>query len=79
MTNSHAIMLIVGILALGLGLTTLIRPSVTRRLLGMPDHEATTYVLRMGGMMVTVFGLVLVLFLAAFTATPEAINSVGVR
>ena len=72
MTNSHAIMLIVGILALGLGLTTLIRPSVTRRLLGMPDHEATTYVLRMGGMMVTVFGLVLVLFLAAFTATPGA-------
>jgi uncharacterized protein YjeT (DUF2065 family) len=72
MTNSHAIMLIVGILALGLGLTTLVRPSVTRRLLGMPDHEATTYVLRMGGMMVTVFGLVLVLFLAAFTATPGA-------
>ena len=72
MTSSHAIMLIVGILALGLGLTTLIRPSVTRRLLGMPDHEATTYVLRMGGMMVTVFGLVLVLFLAAFTATPGA-------
>ena len=72
MTSSHAIMLIVGILALGLGLTTLVRPSVTRRLLGMPDHEATTYVLRMGGMMVTVFGLVLVLFLAAFTATPGA-------
>ena len=72
MTSSHAIMLIVGILALGLGLTTLFRPSVTRRLLGMPDHEATTYVLRMGGMMVTVFGLVLVLFLAAFTAVPGA-------
>jgi len=72
MTSSHAIMLIVGILALGLGLTTLVRPSVTRRLLGMPDHEATTYVLRMGGMMVTVFGLVLVLFLAAFTAVPGA-------
>jgi hypothetical protein len=72
MTTSHAIMLIVGILALGLGLTTLVRPSITRRLLGMPDAEATTYILRMGGMMVTVFGLVLVLFLAAFTATPGA-------
>ena len=70
MTASHAFMLIVGILALGLGLTTLLRPSITRSLLGMPDHEATTYILRMGGMMVTVFGLVLVLFVAAFTATP---------
>lgn len=78
MTSAHAIMLIVGILALGAGLMTLVRPSVTRRLLKMPDHEATTYVLRMGGMMVTVFGLVLVLFLAAFTATPAAITSVGV-
>jgi hypothetical protein len=65
-------MLIIGIVALGLGLTTLVRPSITRRLLGVPDHEATTYILRMGGMMVTVFGLVLVLFLAAFTATPGA-------
>jgi hypothetical protein len=72
MTTSHAIMLIIGIVALGLGLTTLVRPSITRRLLGVPDHEATTYILRMGGMMVTVFGLVLVLFLAAFTATPGA-------
>jgi uncharacterized protein YjeT (DUF2065 family) len=78
MTSSHAIMLIIGIVALGAGLTTLFRPSITQRLLKMPDHEATTYVLRMGGMMVTVFGLVLVLFLAAFTATPGAINSVGV-
>ena len=74
MTTSHAIMLIVGILALGLGLTTLLRPSITRSLLGMPDHEATTYILRMGGMMVAVFGLVLVLFVAAFTATPGAVR-----
>jgi hypothetical protein len=70
MTASHSIMLVIGILALGLGATTLLRPSITRNLLGMPQHEATTYVLRMGGMMVAVFGLVLVLFVAAFTATP---------
>lgn len=74
MTSSHAIMLIVGIVALGAGLTTLFRPSITRSLLKMPEHEATTYVLRMGGMMVTVFGLVLVLFLAAFTATPGGVR-----
>jgi hypothetical protein len=70
MTASHTIMLIVGIVALGLGLTTLLRPSITRNLLGMPQHEATTYILRIGGMMVAVFGLVLVLFVAAFTAIP---------
>ena len=72
MTTSHAIMLLIGIVALGLGLTTLLRPSITRRLLGMPEHEATTYVLRISGMMLSVFGLVLVLFVAAFTATPGA-------
>ena len=70
MTNAHVIMLVIGIVTLGLGLTTLLRPSITRSLLGMPDHEATTYILRIGGMMVAVFGLVLVLFVAAFTATP---------
>ncbi|MGN6154886.1 MAG: hypothetical protein ACTHN4_04025 [Sphingomicrobium sp.] len=72
MTTSHAIMLLIGVVALGLGLTTLLRPSITRRLLGMPEHEATTYVLRISGMMLSVFGLVLVLFVAAFTATPGA-------
>ena len=52
MTNAHVIMLVIGIVTLGLGLTTLLRPSITRSLLGMPDHEATTYILRIGGMMV---------------------------
>jgi hypothetical protein len=72
MTEAHVIMLVIGVVTLGLGLTTLLRPSITRSLLGMPDHEATTYILRIGGMMVAVFGLVLVLFVAAFTATPGA-------
>jgi hypothetical protein len=72
MTTAHVIMLVIGVVTLGLGLTTLLRPSITRSLLGMPDHEATTYILRIGGMMVAVFGLVLVLFVAAFTATPGA-------
>ena len=78
MTNAHVIMLVIGIVTLGLGLTTLLRPSITRSLLGMPDHEATTYILRIGGMMVAVFGLVLVLFVAAFTATPAAVQITGV-
>jgi len=69
-TTSHSIMLIIGILALGLGLTTLVRPSITRGLIGMQESDASTYGLRIGGMMMTAFGLVLVLFVAAFTATP---------
>ena len=70
MTTAHLITLIVGIVTLGLGLVTLLQPSVTRRLLGIADGEAATYALRIGGMMVAAFGLVLVLFVAAFTATP---------
>jgi uncharacterized protein YjeT (DUF2065 family) len=78
MTTSHSIMLVIGLLALGFGLTTLLRPSVTRRLLGIGESEAATYILRIGGMMLTALGLVLVLFVAAFTATPGATNSLGV-
>jgi hypothetical protein len=70
MTVSHLIMLVIGILALGVGLTTLVRPSITRGLLGMTEGEGATYAFRIGGMMLTAFGLVLVLFVAAFTATP---------
>ena len=72
MTTSHLIALIVGLVALGVGLTTLVRPSITRSLLGMPAGEGATYALRIGGMMLTAFGLVLVLFVAALTATPGA-------
>jgi hypothetical protein len=70
MTTSHLIALILGLLTLGVGLTTLLRPSITRSLLGMPAGEGATYALRIGGMMLTAFGLVRVLFVAAFTATP---------
>ena len=77
MTTAHLIALIVGLVALGIGLTTLFRPSITRSLLGMPAGEAATYALRIGGMMLTAFGLVLVLFVAAFTATPN--HFLGVR
>jgi hypothetical protein len=70
MTTAHLITLILGILTLGVGLVTLLQPSVTRRLLGLADSEGATYALRIGGMMIAAFGLVLVLFVAAFTATP---------
>ena len=75
MTPFHLFTLVLGIAALGVGLTTLFKPSITRSLLGMPASEGATYALRIGGMMLTAFGLVLVLFIAAFTATPT--NSPG--
>ena len=70
MTTSHLIALILGLVTLGVGLTTLLKPSITRTLLGISDSEGATYALRIGGMILTAFGLVLVLFVAAFTATP---------
>jgi hypothetical protein len=78
MTGFHLFTLVLGIAALGLGLTTLLKPSITRALLGLGPSEGATYALRIGGMMLTAFGLVLVLFIAASTgATPVATQSPG--
>ncbi len=71
-TTGHLIMLVIGILALALGLVALLHPSVSRRLLGIHASEGATYALRIGGMMLTALGLVLVLFVAAFTAWAQA-------
>ncbi len=68
MTTFHLVTLIIGIAALGLGLVTLVTPSVTRRVLGLGPSEGATYGLRIGGMMLTAFGLVLVLFISGDTA-----------
>ncbi len=67
-TTGHLVMLVIGVLTLAVGLVTLLHPSVTRRLLGIADSDAAAYALRISGMMLTAFGLVLVLFVAAFTA-----------
>ena len=68
MTTFHLITLIIGIVTLGVGLVTLIQPSITRRLLGIAESESATYALRIAGMMLTAFGLVLVLFIGGDTA-----------
>lgn len=56
----------VGLAILAIGLTALLRPSLARALLGMPDGEAATYALRIAGMMITAFGLILAGFSIAF-------------
>jgi hypothetical protein len=68
MTTFHLITLIIGIVALGVGLVTLHTPTVPRRPLNLGPTEGATYALRIGGMMLTAFGLVLVLFIASDTA-----------
>jgi hypothetical protein len=68
MTTFHLVTLLIGVAALGVGLVTLVTPSVTRRLLGIGASDGATYALRIGGMMLTAFGLVLVLFIGSDTA-----------
>lgn len=49
-----------------LGLTTLLRPSLARQALRLPDAEATGYALRIAGMMLLALGLFLGGFAAVF-------------
>jgi len=55
-----------------LGLTTLLRPSLARTALRLPDAEPTVYALRIAGMMLTALGLFLGGFAAVFVATGGA-------
>ncbi|WP_066798493.1 hypothetical protein [Sphingomonas soli] len=66
MTRSLALMAGVAVLAGTTGLTTLVRPSLARRALGIADSEAATYALRIAGMMLFALGLFLGGFAAAF-------------
>ncbi len=50
------------------GLTTLVRPSLARRALRLPDAEATGYALRIAGMMLFALGLFLGGFVGMFVA-----------
>lgn len=60
MTGAQVAFLGVGAVTLAIGGTTLVRPGLTRRLLGLKDSEAATYGLRIAGTMVAAFGLALI-------------------
>jgi hypothetical protein len=49
------------------GLATLVKPGLVARALGLPEAEATTYALRIAGMMLAALGLFLGGFAAVFT------------
>ncbi|MDT8760298.1 hypothetical protein MZO42_16475 [Sphingomonas psychrotolerans] len=64
MTRSLALMAGLAGASGAVGLTTLVRPSLTRAALRLPDTEATGYALRIAGMMLFALGL----FLGGFAA-----------
>ena len=64
MTRSLALMAGLAGACGAVGLTTLVRPSLTRAALRLPDAEATGYALRIAGMMLFALGL----FLGGFAA-----------
>ncbi|KRC81087.1 hypothetical protein [Sphingomonas sp. Root241] len=71
MTRSLALMAGLAGAAGAVGLTTLVRPSLARRALRVPDIEATGYALRIAGMMLFALGL----FLGGFAAV--AVMAIG--
>jgi uncharacterized protein YjeT (DUF2065 family) len=66
MTRSLALMAGLAGAAGAAGLTTLVRPSLARRALRLPDVEATGYALRIAGMMLFALGLFLGGFATVF-------------
>jgi len=72
MRSSLALMAGVAAIAGSAGLAMLVRPSLTRRALRLPQAEATTYALRIAGMMLFALGLFLGGFAAMFVAAGGA-------
>ena len=70
--------ILIGIPVLLAGLAILLRPALVRGLLNMPDSEAATYALRIAGMMIAAFGLLLSGFAIAYRLSEPAVaNSLG--
>ena len=75
MTTANLVFTLAGATALILGLVTLLRPSLIRRLIGAKDSEPAKYGLLIAGMMIAAFGLLLAGFAIGFTtARPLDMN-----
>ena len=61
-----------GLAVMALGLAVLLRPAWVRSLLGASPSEAATYALRIAGMMITAFGLILAGFSIAYRLSAPA-------
>ncbi|NYT40941.1 hypothetical protein HZY97_09260 [Sphingomonas sp. R-74633] len=73
MTRSLALMAGIAGAAGAAGLTTLVKPEAARALLRLPEGEATSYALRIAGMMLFALGLFLGGFAAVFTLVGSAV------
>ena len=58
--------ILVAVLFLGVGLAMLLKPVAIAALLGIRNAEVAAYALRIAGMMVATFGLVLLVFSAVY-------------
>ena len=67
MTSINLVFTLAGGIALLLGLVTLLRPALIRRLIGAKDSEPAKYGLLIAGMMLAAFGLLLAGFAIGFT------------
>ena len=63
--------IIAGVVALLIGSVMLVRPDLVRAPLGLGPSEAATYGLRIAGMMLTAFGMLLLGFAASFATAGE--------
>jgi len=61
-----------GLAMMLLGLAVLLRPAWVRAAFNMPASEAATYALRIAGMMITAFGLILAGFSIAYRFSAPA-------
>ena len=63
--------ILAGVVALLIGGVTLLRPDLVRAPLGLGPSQGATYALRIAGMMLTAFGMLLLGFAVSFaTASP---------
>ena len=75
MTSPNLVFTLAGAAALLLGLVTLLRPALIRRLIGAKDSEPAKSGLLIAGMMLAAFGLLLAGFAIGFTtARPLDMN-----
>ena len=80
MTTPNFVFTLAGAAALLVGLVTLLRPALIRRLLGAKNSEPARYALLIAGMMMAAFGLLLAGFAIGFTtARPLDMNMGAAR
>lgn len=66
--------ILAGVVAFLIGGVTLLRPDVVRAPLGLGPSEGATYALRIAGMMLTAFGMLLLGFAASFAAAAPIVT-----